>query len=81
MLLKKHDITLNKLKVGACGIIASIAGAGEFRSRLLEMGFTPGTTVAVWKIAPMGDPIIVALREYKLALRRFDAKNIIIEEV
>lgn len=81
VLLKKHDITLNNLKIGECGIIASIAGEREFSSRLLEMGFTPGAVIRVWKIAPMGDPVIIALRAYKLALRRSDAKNILIEEM
>ncbi len=81
MLLKKHDMTLSELKVGEYGKIISVAGAGDFRVRLLDMGFTPEAEVQLKRKAPFGDPVIVSIRGYELALRRSDADNIIIEEV
>ncbi len=81
MLLKKHDMTLSELKVGECGRIISVTGTSDFKGRLLDMGFTPETEVEVRRKAPFGDPIIVSIRGYQLALRRSDADNIIIEEV
>ncbi len=81
MLLKKHDISLSKLKIGQECRIISVAGTDEFKGRLLDMGFTPETKVTLKRKAPLGDPIIIALRGYELALRRSDADNIIIEEV
>jgi ferrous iron transport protein B len=45
------------------------------------MGLTPGTEIAVKKIAPFGDPIEVNLRGYDLSLRRDDAAQIALGEV
>ena len=81
VLSKKHDITLSELKVGECGRIISVTGTGDFRGRLLDMGFTPETEVEVKLKAPFGDPIVLSVRGYELALRCSDADNIIIQEV
>ena len=45
------------------------------------MGLTPKTEVVLQKVAPMGDPIQIALRGYELTLRLDEAKNIEIEDV
>lgn len=50
------------------------------RGRLLDMGLTPRTVVMVRKVAPMGDPIELALRGYALTLRKDDASSITVEE-
>jgi ferrous iron transport protein A len=42
------------------------------------MGMTPGTSVAVVGKAPLGDPIEVGLRRYRLSLRRSEARRIIV---
>ena len=41
--------------------------------RLLEMGLTPGTEVALIGRAPLGDPLELELRGYRLSLRRLEA--------
>jgi ferrous iron transport protein A len=41
--------------------------------RLLEMGLLPGTEVEVVRVAPLGDPIELAVRGYKLSIRRAEA--------
>ena len=56
--------------------IQAVGGQGALRRHLLDMGLTPGTTVMVRKIAPMGDPIELHLRGYELTLRLDDAKEI-----
>ena len=53
---------------------------GALRRRLLDMGLTPHTQVMVRKIAPMGDPIELHLRDYELTLRIEDANKILVEE-
>jgi Fe2+ transport system protein FeoA len=73
--------TLDKLKTGNKGIIRSIGGEGALRRRLLDMGLTPNTTVMVRKVAPLGDPIELHLRNYELTIRQDDAKKIEIQEV
>ncbi len=73
-------MTLDELKPGQSGVIETIGGEGALRRRLLDMGLTPKTRVAVRKVAPMGDPIELALRGYVLTLRKEDAAKIALKE-
>ncbi|MGI6732086.1 MAG: FeoA family protein [Anaerovoracaceae bacterium] len=72
---------LDSLKIGHKAVIKSVGGEGALRRRLLDMGLTPNTTVMVRKVAPLGDPIELHLRNYELTIRQEDAKKIVIEEV
>jgi len=74
-------MTLDKLKTGNKAIIQSVGGEGALRRRLLDMGLTPNTTVMVRKVAPMGDPIELHVRNYELTIRQEDARKIEIMEV
>lgn len=73
-------MTLDTLKPGESGMIAAVGGEGALRRRLLDMGLTPGTKVAVKKMAPMGDPIELSLRGYLLSIRKEDAAKITLKE-
>ena len=73
-------MTLNQLKPGQSGVITVVGGEGALRRRLLDMGLTPKTRVAVRKVAPMGDPIELFLRSYVLTIRRDDAAKIALKE-
>ena len=73
-------MTLNQLKPGQSGVITVVGGEGALRRRLLDMGLTPKTGVAVRKVAPMGDPIELFLRSYVLTIRKNDAANIQLDE-
>ena len=44
------------------------------------MGITKNTKVYVRKVAPLGDPIEVTVRNYELSLRKADAEMIEVEE-
>ncbi len=72
-------MTLDKLPVGATGVITAVGGEGALRCRLLDMGLIPQTRVSVSKIAPMGDPMELQLRGYVLTLRKEDARSIDVE--
>ena len=74
-------MTLAQLHAGQSGIIEQVGGTGALRCRLLDMGLIPRTRVTVQKIAPMGDPIQIRLRDYELTLRKEDAENITLREV
>ncbi len=50
------------------------------KRRLMDMGLTKGATVLMKGKAPLGDPILISLRGFDLALRKADAKNILVEE-
>jgi ferrous iron transport protein A len=74
-------MTLDKLRTGSKGIIRSVGGEGALRRRLLDMGLTPNTVVMVRKVAPLGDPIELNLRNYELTIRQDDARKIEVQEV
>ncbi len=74
--------TLQDLTPGQRGTILSVGNqSGAVKRRLVDMGLTPGTEVAVKKIAPLGDPMEVSLRGYELSLRKEDAAQISIGDV
>ena len=73
-------MTLDKLPVGEQAIITAVGGAGALRLRLLDMGVIPRTRVTVTRRAPMGDPIELQLRGYRLSLRLEDAKSVEVEQ-
>lgn len=71
--------TLNELKTGESGTVASFKGKGELRKHLMEMGIVKGSDIEVKRVAPLGDPIEVKIKGYSLSLRKQEAKNIEID--
>jgi Fe2+ transport system protein FeoA len=53
--------------------IEKLDGPEEDCRRLLDLGFTPGEEVAIVQAVPLGDPLVVAVRGTRLALRRREA--------
>ena len=43
------------------------------------MGITRGVEITIKKIAPMGDPIDIDLRDYELCIRKEDLSKIEVE--
>ena len=68
--------SLADLPVGQPAEIASIDCERRISRRLMEMGLLPGTPVRVVRVAPLGDPIELWVRNYALSLRRAEASNI-----
>ena len=65
---------LKDLPVGASARIVGFSGEDRaYRARLLSMGLTRGTVITVQNVAPMGDPLHIAVRDFELALRRDEA--------
>jgi ferrous iron transport protein A len=69
---------LSELKSGESGVIHSFE-KNEIFIKLMEMGCIPGEAVTVEQIAPLGDPISIAVAGYRLSLRMDEAKTIIVE--
>lgn len=77
---KPKDVaTLDQLRPGQKGAILRVGSVGAVRRRMTEMGMVRGTPVEVVKFAPLGDPIEVKVKGYRLALRRVEAATITIE--
>ena len=73
------EVTLNTLVPGESGTVARIATAApNVRQRLMEMGLTKGTHIEIIRYAPMGDPIEVKVKGYRLSLRKEEAGTIFI---
>ena len=72
-------MTLDTLPLGQEAVITAVGGEGALRLRLLDMGLIPKTPVRVEKVAPLGDPIELRVRDYALSLRKEDARNISVE--
>ena len=73
----KIEKTLNDLKEGERGLVKNLKGSTNFNRRLLEMGFTRGSEVIVYKEAPMKDPVEYIIKGYHISLRREEAERII----
>jgi len=73
-------MTLEEMKPGSTGRIVTISGDARSRRRIVDMGVTPGTQVAVERIAPLGDPIELRVRGYRLVVRKSEASHITVEQ-
>ena len=74
-------MNLSMLKPGDSGKITQIGSIGPLKRRLMDMGVLVGEMVTVEKIAPLGDPIEVTIKSYKLSLRKKEADGIVVEVV
>ncbi len=63
------NITLNKLPLGKCAYISSLALEGGMRRRLLDLGFAVGNHVTPLLISPLGDPVAYNVMGSVVALR------------
>ena len=68
--------TLRDAKVGETVRVVRLRGEGAVKRRIMDMGITRGVEVYVRKLAPLGDPIEVNVRDYELSLRKADAEMI-----
>lgn len=65
--------TLNQVKVGETVKVTKIAGEGPIKRRIMDMGITKGVEIYVRKVAPLGDPVEITVRNYELSVRKADA--------
>ena len=72
--------TLRDVKIGETVKVVKLHGEGAVKRRIMDMGITKGTSVYVRKVAPLGDPIEVTVRNYELSLRKADAEMIEVKE-
>ncbi len=68
--------TLRDVKIGETATVVKLHGEGAVKRRIMDMGITRNTEVFVRKVAPLGDPIEVNVRNYELSIRKADAEMI-----
>ncbi|MCH4157195.1 MAG: ferrous iron transport protein A [Acidaminococcaceae bacterium] len=71
--------TLHDAKIGEPVVVAKVLATGALKRRIVDMGLTKGTRVTVIRVAPLGDPVEISLRNYNLSIRKADAKNILVD--
>ena len=71
--------TLKEAGIGSTVKVVKLHGEGATRRRIMDMGVTKGVDIYVRKVAPLGDPIEVTVRNYELSIRKADAEMIEIE--
>lgn len=72
--------TLDQLHIGEQGIIAALAAQSNIYRRLLDLGFVPGARVCCLFPAVFGDPRAYLIKNTVIALRRSDARTILLKE-
>jgi Fe2+ transport system protein FeoA len=71
--------TLADLNASEQGRIRTVVGDDALTQRLWELGFTPGQQVGVVRFAPLGDPMQVRVRGFDVALRRSEARRVLLD--
>jgi Fe2+ transport system protein FeoA len=74
----KNGLSLSTIKSGESVEIREMTGGHHFLSRLASLGFTPGAHLRVVQNYGRG-PIIVNVRETRVALGRGEAEKILVE--
>ena len=68
--------TLRDVPVGGTAKVVKIHGEGPVKRRIMDMGITKGVEIYVRKVAPLGDPMELNIRNYELSVRKGDAEMI-----
>jgi Fe2+ transport system protein FeoA len=72
--------SLAALPLGAEAVVRRVRSVRPVARRLMELGLVPGTKVSVTRVAPLGDPLELRLRNYALSIRRTEALSIEVDE-
>lgn len=78
--------TLRDLNLHQTGQVAGFAPTDDptlraYKKKLLAMGLTPGAEFTVTHIAPLGDPVEIQVRGFKLSLRKAEAASLLVKEI
>lgn len=73
--------TLRDAIVGRYYIVKKINGSGPLKRRIMDMGITKNAEIYIRKVAPLGDPVQINIRNYELSIRKADAELISVEEI
>jgi Fe2+ transport system protein FeoA len=67
---------LDAVPVGRAATVVSVECERPTARRLMELGLLPGTRVEVVRVAPMGCPLELRVRDSSLSIRRVDAARV-----
>lgn len=73
--------TLKDVKPGERVRVTKVSGDRVVKRRIMDMGITKGVEIYVRKVAPLGDPVEITVRQYELTLRKADADMVLVESL
>ncbi|QGP56165.1 Ferrous iron transport protein A [Piscirickettsia salmonis] len=53
----------------------------NYRHKLLSMGIMPGSTFRIERVAPLGDPLYIIVKDYALCIRRKELALLELESI
>jgi ferrous iron transport protein A len=77
--IQSIEQNLCDLKPGDRATVLRLEVEGVQRRRLMDLGLVPGTTVSADLVSPMGDPTAYRIRESLIALRKDQARLVIVQ--
>ena len=69
-------MTLKEAGIGSTVTVVKVGGEGALKRRIMDMGITKGVEIYVRKVAPLGDPMELTVRNYELSVPKADAEMI-----
>lgn len=79
--MQPEAVFLSALAPGMRARLTEVQVHGALRRRLFDLGLIPGTLIECRFLAPSGSPIAVRVRGTNLAIRRQDAKKLLVERL
>ena len=72
-------LSVHHLAIGQTATIIGFRDESAYVERLRSLGLVRGTQIEVVRTAPLGDPVELKLRGFRLAIRAREADCLIIE--
>ena len=72
-------MTLRDAQLGQTVQVIKLHGTGPVKRRIMDMGITKGQSIYVRKVAPLGDPVEITIRNYELSVRKADCEMVEVE--
>ncbi|TDJ77141.1 MAG: ferrous iron transport protein A [Planctomycetota bacterium] len=72
-------VSLRDIPPGTCARLLEVGGEADFRRRLMELGFLPGTLVRLVRRVNVGDLVELEVRGCHVSLRRAEAEQLFVE--
>ncbi len=70
--------SLATVNIGTTTQVVDVSRDDNTSLRVPDMGLTPGVEVTIVGAAPLGDPVELELRGYRLSIRRNEAARIVV---
>ena len=74
-------MNLSQLKRGDWAKIIKLENDKRTANRLNDMGIIEGVNVKLIRFASFGDPLLIKVRDFVLAIRKDDAQKIMVEKL